>query len=70
MYQVNDVVQVAGDAESCCCAEDAGHVGKIIKVTMKKCGVVYTVKSQAGEWFHCDKCITPVVFRTMKAPQD
>lgn len=53
-FRVDDRVRVAGDAEDCCAAEDAGQVGIVIKVKNPEHIIV---KSQAGEWAHCSKCI-------------
>lgn len=54
LYRVGDRVQIAGDAEDCCAAEDGGHVGIVVKVKNEDHIVV---KSQAGEWGHCSRCI-------------
>ena len=51
---VGDKVRVAGDAEDCCAAEDAGNVGVVVKV---KNSEYIVVKSSAGEWAHCSKCV-------------
>jgi hypothetical protein len=57
MFVVGDEVQVAGDAESCCAAEDAGLFGVIVKIRKKGDN---SVKTSAGVWRHCDNCITRV----------
>ena len=54
VYRIGDRVRVLGDAESCCAAEDAGKLGEIVKIKNKNHLIV---KSQAGEWAHCTKCI-------------
>jgi len=54
-FRVGDRVQVQGDAESCCAAEDAGLFGEIIKIKNSK---HFIVKTTAGEWGHCPECIT------------
>ena len=56
MYKLGDKVQIAGDAEDCCAAEDAGNVGTVIKIKNPNHIIV---KSNAGEWGHCPKCIKP-----------
>lgn len=59
---VGDTVKVLNNAEKCCFAEDAGSIGTIVDKRYHPAdGEIFKVKSSAGVWEHCVKCITPVV---------
>jgi hypothetical protein len=64
MFRKGDEVLVSDNAEACCFAEDSGLVGVVTKV---KRANFYTVKTAAGEWYHCDKCISLVNIKKVTA---
>jgi len=66
MFKQGDKVLVADNAEECCCAEDAGLVGVVVKVKRKDFNVV---KTTVGVWNHCDKCITLIYDKKVTAPK-